>query len=214
MKTINIDFEDSIEDFLITDLKLQGYFRRLGNNAAAKIPVVEFLGDRSEYKRLAIFIAKISLFEIKNDIVIKLSRKKNALINAIVIPKSNRVATLANGIAVKSVAFKIEPSSSIVMGLKRDCLSWFGFLDSRDQVQMRLNYDLPDWVKSAIVIQSSANANLQLAKLLIDLSEDTTIDYSGFMLTHQDESVCSGSYEAGFWLSGSEYDLYDYNEVE
>ena len=76
MKTINIDFEDSIEDFLITDLKLQGYFRRFGNNAAAKIPVVEFLGDRSEYKRLAIFIAKISLFEIKNDIVIKLSRKK------------------------------------------------------------------------------------------------------------------------------------------
>ncbi len=206
------DLDGDLNFFQNSSINLQGYFRKFGNNAAAKIPVIELIGDHAEYRKLALILAKISLSTSEKDIVLKLVRKNTAEINAIVIPKKLNVASFASGINIQSVIFACEAVSSIATRLRADCLPWFGFIDSRDHKQTRLDYDLPDWVQSAIVFQSTSNALIQLAKLLFDMSYQTSAEYSGLILTHQDGSVCSGSYEAGFWLSGSEYDLYEYDE--
>lgn len=193
-------------------LDLQGYFRRAGNNAAARIPVVELVGNGDEFRKLGLLLATIALSRSETDIVIRLTRNKFATINAVMIPKASMEAALFRGIVIEAVQFQVEPARSIVTDLPQHCLPWFGFVNIHGGRQPRLNYQLPDWVQSAIVFQGSAESNLLLAKLLLDLSADSEGSFEGFSLTHQDRSVCSGSYEAGFWLAGTEYDQYPYEE--
>ena len=212
MNNCKYDASSDVVDLEKDGIQLQGYFRRFGNNAASKIPLLEFIGDSGEYLKLGQYLTKFSLTKNSKSVVIRLTRNSEASINAIIVVYSSVAPAILNGMEINSISYIPQPCPSIVTELPSNLLPWFGFLDHRKLSQDRKNYALPSWAKSVVVLQGCNLSHLALAKYLMDLGNERTAGFEGFCLTHQDRSVCSGSYEAGFWLSGSEYDQFKYPE--